>query len=92
METIKRIAIGGVSLVWKVISNPVRKGVKAAWASDQTFKFDLHTGRNAMLHLPKKYVRPILKKVMNDMLKEKKYAVTSIKYRFRGVDVFVEQK
>ena len=92
METIKRIFVGSVSLVWKVISNPVKKGVKAAWNSDQTFKFDLHTGRNAVLHLPKKYVRPILKKVVNDMLKEKRYTVTSIKYRLHGVDVFVEKK
>ncbi|MBR4110073.1 MAG: hypothetical protein IKK43_00035 [Clostridia bacterium] len=88
MEIIKK----ALKFVWSVISAPVKKGVKAASLADETFQFDLRTGRNAVLHVPKKYVRPILKKVVNDMLKEKKYVVTSIKYRFRGADVFVEQK
>lgn len=92
METIKRIFVDGVSLVWKIISNPVKKGVEKVAGADRTFQFDLHTGRNAVLHLPKKYVRPILKKVVNDMLREKRYEVTAIKSRFHGVDVFVERK
>ena len=88
METLKK----ALNILWKTISAPVIKGVKAASLSDETFQFDLRTGRNAVLHVPKKYVRPILKKVVNDMLREKRYAVTAIRYRFRGVDVFVEQK
>lgn len=88
MEILKK----ALNILWKAISGPVNKGVKAASLVDETFQFDLRTGRNAVLHLPKKYVRPILKKVVNDMLREKRYKVTAIKYRFRGVDVFVEQK
>ncbi|MBO5179618.1 MAG: hypothetical protein J6B87_04655 [Clostridia bacterium] len=88
MEIIKK----ALKFVWSVISAPVKKGVKAASLADETFQFDLRTGRNAVLHLPKKYVRPILKKVVNDMLREKRYEVTAIKFRFHGVDVFVERK
>lgn len=88
MEIIKK----AFNCVWAVISGPVKKGVKTASLNDQTFQFDIRTGRNAVLHLPKKYVRPILKKVVNDMLREKRYEVTAIKSRFHGVDVFVERK
>ena len=79
---------------WRIISKPVYKDVTKFVQTNKTFILDIRTARDATIHLNKKYFRFIVKKVVNDVLSnyEEKYTVDKIKYRFRGMDIFVSRK
>lgn len=92
MEIIKRIFKDVVNFIWYTLSYATLKDVRASTMDDNVFHFDLHTGRDAKIHLCKKHFSPIVRKVVNDMLVDQRYVVTEMKYRFRGMDVFVTRK
>ena len=52
----------------------------------------MKNGREATIHLSKKHLGVVTSKVVNDLLDGQQYTVTSMKYRFHGMDVFVSQK
>lgn len=85
MQTFKK-------LFWYSMANSTINDAKPAILNDETFLRDVKNSRNATIHLQKKHFPLVVKKVVNDMLNNQKYAVTSIKYRFHGMDVFVSQK
>jgi len=58
---------------------------------DESFLRDVKNSREATIHLSKKHLGIVTSKVVNDMLNEHHYTVTLMKYRFKGMDVFVSQ-
>lgn len=79
-------------LLWYSIANSTLEDVRNATLNDQDFLRDVKNGREATIRLQKKHLRGITSKVVNDMLNEKHYMVTSMKYHFKGMDVFVSQQ
>lgn len=92
MRMITRTLKDIVDFFWHTISQATFKDVNTFTMNDTVFMFDLRTGRDARIHLAKKHCSPIVRKVVNDMLEDQKYVVDVVKYRFRGMDVFVTKK
>ena len=76
-------------LLWYSIANSVLEDVRKATLNDQAFLRDVKNGREATIRLSKKHLRSVTSKVVNDMLNKQHYMVTSMKYCFKGMDVFV---
>lgn len=85
MQTLKKF-------FWYGMANSTIEDTRVATLNDETFLRDVKNGRNATIHLQKKHLPLVVRKTVNDMLNNQQYAVTSMKYRFRGMDVFVSQK
>lgn len=77
---------------WYGMANSTLNDAKSAILNDETFLRDVKNGRNATIHLQKKHLPLVVEKTVTDILKNQQYAVTSMKYRFHGMDVFVSQK
>ena len=84
MQTLKK-------LLWYAIAESIFSNVRDATLSDETFLRNIKNGRNATIHLRKKHFPIIVRKVVNDMLKFRGYSVTSMKYHFFGMDIFISQ-
>lgn len=85
METLK-------NFFWYSIANSIFDDATPAMLNDETFLRDVKNSRNTTIHLQKKHFPLIVKKAINDLLDKQKYTVTSIKYRFHGMDVFVSHQ
>ncbi len=85
MQTLKK-------LFWYSIANFIIEDAKNAILDDENFLRAVRNGRNATIHLSKKHLGVVVSKVVNDLLVSQQYTVTSMKYRFYGMDVFVSQK
>lgn len=79
-------------LFWYSIATSTFEDTRVVVLNDETFLRDVKNGRNATIHLPKKHLPPVVRKTVNDILKNQQYAVTSMKYRFYGMDVVVSRK
>lgn len=78
--------------LWYSMADSTIEDVKSSVLNDETFLRDVKNSRNATIHLQKKHFPLVVKKVVNETLENQKYVVTSIEYRFHGIDVFVSQK
>lgn len=66
--------------------------VKNSILNDESFLRDVKNNRDATIRLSKKHLRIATSKIVNAMLNEYHYTVTLMKYRFKGMDVFVSQR
>lgn len=78
--------------LWYGMANNVLEDEQSAILYDESLLRDVKNGRNATIHLSKKHLPLVVEKTVNNLLDEQKYEVTSIGYRFRGMDVFVSHK
>lgn len=85
MKTLKK-------LIWYSLANSALEDVSTVALNDNIFLQDIKNGRNATLHLQKKHLPAVVKKAVNDLLNNHHYAVDSIKYRYRGMDILVSPK
>ena len=74
------------------MANSALEDVSTISSSDAKFLGDVKMRNNATLHLRKKHFSPIVKKVVNDLLANHNYAVSSVKYHFHGMDILVSPK
>ena len=79
-------------LLWYSMANSTLEDVRNATLNDRAFLQDVKNGREATIHLSKKHLGSVTSKVVNEMLNKQHYMVTSMKYRFKGMDVFVSQQ
>ncbi len=77
---------------WYSMANSTLVDARNAILNDEAFLRDVKIGREATIHLSKKHLKIVASKVVNDILNGQQYTVTSMKYRFHGMDVFVSQK
>lgn len=77
---------------WYSMANSTIEDARNATLNDETFLRDVKSGKNATIHLSKKHLGFVVKKTVNDLLNSQHYGVTSMKYRFHGMDVFVSLK
>ena len=76
---------------WYCMANSTIEDVGNSILNDESFLRDVKNSREATIHLSKKHLGIVTSKVVNDMLNEHHYTVTLMKYRFKGMDVFVSQ-
>ena len=76
---------------WYCIAISTLEDVRNSILNDESFLRDVKNSREATIHLSKKHLGIVTSKVVNDMLNEHHYTVTLMKYRFKGMDVFVSQ-
>ena len=79
-------------LLWYSVANSTLDDVINATLNDQDFLRNVRNGREATIRLSKKHLRSVTSKVVNDALNKQHYMVTSMKYRLKGMDVFVSQQ
>ena len=77
---------------WYSMANSTLEDARNAILNDEAFLRDVKIGRKDTIHLSKKHLKIVASKVVNDFLNGQQYTVTSMKYRFHGMDVFVSQK
>ena len=77
---------------WYSMANSTLEDASNATLNDEIFLRDVKNGRNATIHLSKKHLPLVVEKTVNSMLDNQQYTVTSMKYRFHGMDVFVSRK
>lgn len=77
--------------LWYKIANSTIEDVKVA-IFDATCLWNVAHGENATIHLQKKHLPFIVKRFVNYWFRNQQYVVTSIKYRFYGMDVFISRK
>ena len=77
---------------WYSMTNSTIEDARNAILNDEAFLRDVKNGREATIHLSRKHLGVVASKVVNDLLDKQQYTVTSMKYRFHGMDVFVSQK
>ena len=77
---------------WYSMANSTLEDARNATLNDENFLRDVKNGRDVTIHLSKKHLGVVTSKVVNDLLDGQQYTVTSMKYRFHGMDVFVSQK
>lgn len=77
---------------WYGMANSTIEDARNAILNDEAFLRDVKNGREATIHLSRKHLGVVASKVVNDLLDKQQYTVTSMKYRFHGMDVFVSQK
>lgn len=78
--------------IWDKISRNTFVDVIIATSTDSLFNIDIRTSRDAKLHLKKKHFSLIVRKVVNDLLSDRGYKVKKVRYRLRGLDIFVTKK
>lgn len=79
-------------LIWYSLANSTLEDVSTVSLNDTKFLEDVKMRNNATLHIRKKHFSPIVKKVVNDLFANHHYAVSSVKYRFHGMDILVSPK
>lgn len=76
-------------IFWYGMADSVLQDIRRSMLEDLTFLQDVKNGRSvAIIHLQKKHLPSVVRNTVNEMLTNK-YSVTSMKYRFFGMDVEV---
>ena len=81
MQTLKKA-------FWHVVADATYADFQNAFVNDTIFLLNVKNGRDAMLHFQRKHLPLLTKKVVNQMLSNQQYTVSSMKYHIYGMDVF----
>ena len=80
------------NIFWFGMKESVLKDVSRDTFNNENFKRNLINGRDITIHLRRKHFSSVVEETVNEMFSNQHYAVTSMKYRFLGMDVFVSRK
>lgn len=75
--------------IWNKISRSAYIDTTVSMNMSAAVSLDIRTSRETKIRLKHKHFSPIVRKVVNDLLAEKRYKVKKIRYRLCGMDVFI---